>query len=431
MTQEAAFWMMIASLILTAIAAIGVKALREFSHHELGEICRKRQAPSLFRDILVWHDRVALGLETLQVLSAVILTFSTMWWTWQRWTADVAQISILVIWGGLGLAALFLLAVSVWIPWAFTHLWAEHFLFHTWRLLRFVSMALVPFVLIARFVDGLAHRLAGRQREAVTEDSIEEEILAIVSQGQREGLLEADAREMIEGVMELSEVDVAHIMTPRTDMVYIPVTMTVHQAADFIANANHTRFPVFDQTRDDIVGIIYTKDLLPELIKPPQEQQPLQAILRKPYFVPETKRVDDLLEEFQRTRNHLAVALDEYGGVSGLVSIEDVLEEIVGEIVDEYDEDLVEGIRRMDDSSAEALARVHIDEVNDRLGLQLPDDGDFDTIGGFVFSELGRIPDAGDLLVHDNVRITVLEATRRRIERVKIEVLDQTQIEPT
>ncbi len=423
--------MMIASLILTAIAAIGVKALREFSHHDLGEICRKRQAPSLFRDILVWHDRVALGLETLQVLAAVVLVFSTLWWSWTDSSTDLAEVGYLNILGGLALAGLFLLAVGVWIPWAFTHLWAEHFLFHTWRLLRFISRVLTPFVLAAQFVDGLAHRLAGRQREPVTEESIEEEILAIVSQGQREGLLEADAREMIEGVMELSEVDVAHIMTPRTDMVYIPVTMTVREAAEFIANANHTRFPVFDQTRDDIVGILYTKDLLPELIKPHEEQRPLRKILRKPFFVPETKRVDDLLEEFQRTRNHLAVALDEYGGVAGLVSIEDVLEEIVGEIVDEYDEDLVEGIRRTDDTIAEALARVHIDEVNDSLGLQLPDDGDFDTIGGFVFSEMGRIPNAGDVVVHENVRITVLDVTRRRIERVKIEVLDQSPAEPS
>ncbi|MDA7978495.1 MAG: hemolysin family protein [Pirellulales bacterium] len=429
MTQEAAFWLMIASLILTAIAAIGVKALREFSHHELGEICRKRQAPSLFREVLVWHDRVALGLETLQVLASVVLVFSSMWWAWLNWSGGLSNIGLLAISGGLGLAALLLLGVSVWIPWAFTHLWAEYFLFHTWRLLRFVSTVLVPFVMAARFIDGFAHRLAGRQREPVTEDSIEEEIRAIVSQGQREGLLEADAREMIEGVMELSDVDVAHIMTPRTDIVYIPVTMTISEAAEFIATANHTRFPVFDQTRDDIIGVLYTKDLLPELIKAPKDQQPLANILRKPYFVPEIKRVDDLLEEFQRTRNHLAVALDEYGGVSGLVSIEDVLEEIVGEIVDEYDEDLVDGIRRVDDATSEALARVHIDEVNDRLGLQLPDDGDFDTIGGFVFSELGRIPDAGDLLMHENVKITVLEATRRRIERVKIEVLNQPTVE--
>ena len=125
----------------------------------------------------------------------------------------------------------------------------------------------------------------------------------------------------------------------------------------------------------------------------------------------------------------MAVVLDEYGGVSGLVTLEDVLEEIVGEIVDEYDKELAEGIRELDDGLAEVLGKVHIDEINERLDLDLPDDGDFDTIGGLVFSELGHIPAVGEELVCKNVRITVLEATPRRIERVRIERLDRTRRE--
>jgi CBS domain containing-hemolysin-like protein len=145
--------------------------------------------------------------------------------------------------------------------------------------------------------------------------------------------------------------------------------------------------------------------------------------------VPETKRVDHLLEEFQITRNHIAIVLDEYGGVSGLVTIEDVLEEIVGEIVDEYDEEVVAGIKRLDEKTAEVLARVHVDEINEQLGLSIPEDGEFDTIGGFVFHELGRVPAVGDQLKWQNLRITVLDATRRRIDRVKIEVLDAAPTE--
>jgi len=140
--------------------------------------------------------------------------------------------------------------------------------------------------------------------------------------------------------------------------------------------------------------------------------------------------VDQLLQEFQRTRNHMAVLLDEYGGVSGLVTMEDVLEEIVGEIIDEYDKDLVDGIREIDERSAEVLGKVHIDEINERLELDLPEDGDFDTIGGLIFSVLGHVPVAGEELVWKNVRFTVLEATRRRLERVRIEILDPSQREP-
>ena len=147
-------------------------------------------------------------------------------------------------------------------------------------------------------------------------------------------------------------------------------------------------------------------------------------VARPPTFVPETKSVAELLEEFQLSRNHLSIVLDEFGGVAGLITIEDILEEIVGEIIDEYDDALVEGIHRIDERTAEALARVHVDEVNERLGLHLPDHGDFDTIGGLVFSVLGRLPTAGDQVVQKNVRITVLDVHRRRIERVRIEILD-------
>ncbi len=156
---------------------------------------------------------------------------------------------------------------------------------------------------------------------------------------------------------------------------------------------------------------------------------PWTSLLREPKFVPETKPVDVLLQEFQRDRTHMVVVLDEYGGVSGLVTMEDILEEIVGEIVDEYDKDLVDGIRLLDDRSAEALGKVHIDEINERLELDLPEDGDFDTIAGFIFTELGHVPVEGEEITRQNVRLTVIEATRRRIERVRIEILDRDRPE--
>jgi len=149
----------------------------------------------------------------------------------------------------------------------------------------------------------------------------------------------------------------------------------------------------------------------------------LEKILRKPFFVPETKKIDELLPEFQKSRNHIAIVLDEYGSVSGLVTIEDVIEEIVGEIADEYDEALVDGIKCTSDTTCETLARVHIDEVNRRLGISLPEDKDFDTVGGFLFHQLGRIPDVGEEVTYGDVRFRILDAGRRRIDRVAIEVL--------
>ncbi len=429
MNPDVLFWLAAGALVMTCLAAIGARSLAEFSRRELEEICRRRKSPDTLGQILRRHDQVALAAETLQVIGTAAVIFAGAYWTWTE--AHAAQ---LPDWTLLGLSvatgAVLLLAAEVWIPWAVVRLWAAPFAYYTWPLWRSVSVLLAPLMLGARFVDTLMHRLAGRQPEVPNEESFEDEIRTIVTEGHREGLLEEDAREMIEGVIELSDVDVSEIMTPRTDMVSIPLSLSWQEALQFVIKVGHTRIPVYEKNRDDIIGLLVTKDLLPELAKGPDEPpQPWTALLREPVFVPETKPIDVLLQEFQRDRNHMAVVLDEYGGVSGLVTMEDVLEEIVGEIIDEYDKDLGEEIKHIGDGVAEAQGKVHIDEINEQLVLGLPDDGDFDTIGGFVFSELGHVPRVGEELVRENVRITVLEATSRRILRVRIEILDRPRRE--
>lgn len=428
MSSGPVFWLAVAGLLVTCLAAVGARSLAEFSPHELKEICRRRSNADLLGRILKRREQVALAAEILQVVATATFIGAGAFWIWARWQPDGPTGVLLACWliGG----ALVLLAVEIWIPWSVVRLWAAPFLYRTWTFWLAVSFLLAPLVVLARFVDAVMHRLAGRTSEAPDEESFEDDIRTIVTEGHREGLLEEDAREMIEGVIELSDIDVSEIMTPRTEMATLSVNLSWEEALEFIVLDGHTRIPVSGKNRDDIVGILVVKDLLPELAKGPDEPaQPWTALLRKPYFVPETKPIDMLLQEFQRTRNHMAVVLDEYGGVAGLVTLEDVLEEIVGEIIDEYDEDLVEGIRQLDEGLSEALGKVHIDEINERLGLQLPEDGDFDTIGGFVFSRLGHVPVVGEKLLARNVRITVVEATPRRIERVRIEVLDGSRRE--
>ncbi len=406
-------------LAMTCLAAIAANSFAEFSRSDLEDICRRRKSPQRLGQILHGYRNVRLAAETLQVMGTAIFIGAAMFWlqpqeplAWNRILASLA------------LGALLLLALEIWVPWAIARLWATPLVYFSWPIWRLISLPLSPLVFGTRFFDTVLVRLAGRTPKAPDEESFGEEIRTIVTEGHREGLLEEDAREMIEGVIELGDVDVSQIMTPRTDMATLPVSRSWDEMIEFAIQAEHTRIPVYNKTRDDIVGMLHIKDLLPELAKPPQERaQPWSKLLREPYFVPETKPVDLLLQEFQRNRQHIAVVLDEYGGVSGLVSLEDVLEEIVGEIGDEYDEELVEGIRDQGDGVAEVFGRVHIDEVNERLNLDLPEDGDFDTIGGFVFSELGHVPVVGEQIVRGNVRITVVEATNRRIERVRIEVL--------
>ena len=427
MNPDALFWVVTGGLLATSFAAVGARSLRQFSRHDLEVICRRRQQRSRFAEILRQHDHVAMGVETLVVVATALLIVATTYWVFltREFTSANHWSTLAVTTLGCGL----LLAVAkIWIPWAISRLWAEVFVFHTWSIWKLVSTIMAPLVGGARLMDLVLHRMAGRTHEEPTEDSFEEEIRTIVTAGHREGLLEEDAREMIEGVIELGDADVGEVMTPRTDVHMLHVGLSWDKMLNDVVESGHTRIPVYDKNRDDVVGILHSKDLLEELVRGNgKPQRPIREVLRTPYFVPETKAVDDLLEEFQETGNHLAIVLDEYGGVSGLVTIEDVLEEIVGEIVDEHDDDLVQEITKIDDVTCESLGRTHVDEINQHLGLSLPEDDDFDTIGGFVFSELGRIPEPKESFTWNNVaKITVLEATSRRIEKLRIEVLEET-----
>ncbi|MGI9429329.1 MAG: hemolysin family protein [Bythopirellula sp.] len=430
MSTTQLFWTSLLALLATAIASLGTRALRNFSRHDLEEIANKHGEPERFSQVLRLHETIALGVEMLTIFSAALAMVAGSWWAAQRWriSSQGSWTDLLTISVSLGLV---LAVVATWLPWTVSRLSAGGFLYHTWPLWKALAMLAAPLVWGAKLLDTAVHRIAVRTPQSVDEETVEEEIRAIVSEGHRGGQLEEDAREMIEGVIELGDADVSEIMTPRTDMHMVQADMPWEEMVADVIEAGHTRIPVYDKNRDDIIGILYSKDLLPELATGDVNlRTPIRELLRTPVFVPQTKPVDDLLQMFQQLRTHIAVVLDEFGGVSGLVTIEDVLEEIVGEIVDEYDEDIVEEIHVLDNDTCEALGRTHVDVINEKMKLELPDDGEFDTIGGFVFTELGRVPMVGESLVwQDQVRIEVVEASKRRIERVRIARLGNGQLE--
>ncbi len=422
--MDLTFWSAVVSLVAAGFASVGARSLRRFSRFKLDELCRQDRTKPLYSQIVQLRDRAIAGADSLQGLATALAVGAGIAWAAKNeaFASDPAWISAA---GGAIVGTIILWAAIVWIPLAVSRLWADGFVLHTWPFWRGTATLFTPSVWAAFAISRWLQRISGREPAHPTEESLEEEILTIVSEGQREGLLEDDAREMIEGVIELGDVDVAEIMTPRTDMISLQVDSPWNEAVRSVCQSGHTRLPVYNKSPDDIVGILHTKDLLVELAKIDERQRrPWPDLLRKPFFVPETKPVDDLLQEFQHNRNHIAVVLDEYGGVSGIVTIEDILEEIVGEIVDEHDEALIDGIKTIDEHSVEALAKVHLHEINERLGLSLPEHENFDTIGGFVFHELGRIPTVGEELIWHEVRIKVLEATRRRINRVRIQLTD-------
>jgi magnesium and cobalt exporter, CNNM family len=206
-------------------------------------------------------------------------------------------------------------------------------------------------------------------------------------------------------------------MVPRIDIVGVPAYSMVRAVLDKIIETGHSRIPIYDDTIDNIVGVIYAKDLLRHMRDGAQDA-PIKPLAREPSFVPETKKVDELLHQMQQQRVHVAIVVDEYGGTAGLITIEDLIEEIVGEIQDEYDveEALIEEVS---DSEAVFDARVSIRDVNDTLDLDI-DDEDFDTLGGLLYHELGKVPNAGDEVRVDGALVTVLSTTGRRVRKVRV-----------
>ncbi|MFL5674442.1 MAG: hemolysin family protein [Chloroflexota bacterium] len=258
-----------------------------------------------------------------------------------------------------------------------------------------------------------------------------EELKILVERGGQQGILEAEEEQMIHAVIELGEQRVHEVMVPRIAMVTQPVTASMEDAIDVVIGQGHSRIPVYEETIDEIVGILYAKDLLP-FLKPSVDGRPdLRSILRTPVFVPESMSVDDLLHEFQRRKVHIAIVLDEYGGTAGLVTIEDLLEEIVGEIQDEYDEE-EPLIVRLDDDQARIDGRADIDDLAELFGtdLGLDDADEYDTVGGLIYHRLGTVPRPGDQVAMDGLTLTVETTDGRRVGKV-LAVREREHREPS
>ncbi len=246
-----------------------------------------------------------------------------------------------------------------------------------------------------------------------------EELRLIVERGGQQGILEAEEEQMINAVIELGDRRLHEVMIPRIDIVGLPATATFEEAIDTIVGEGHSRVPVYQESIDEILGILYAKDLLPYLKSSAAPRPAITSILRTPVFAPESMTIDDLLHDFQRKKVHIAIVLDEYGGTAGLVSIEDLLEEIVGEIQDEYDEE-EEMIVRLSGNEIRIDGRVAVDELAELfdMTIELEDEDEYDTIGGLVFHRIGRVPVPGDQVEIDGLRLTVETTDGRRVAKV-------------
>ncbi len=402
-----------AALVATVLFSLAEAALLYYSPAKLGEMLGSKPSAEKIRRQLDRSDALQLiatgSVASTTAIFALLLTF-----LFPQKTALTFGMLF-----GICLVAAILAARIV------SHLIvrhdAERFLLACLPLVTFMARCLAPLGAVAAPGRKAMIRLLGLREEPPIQEQVEDEILSAVHEGEREGVIQGGEKEMIEGIIDLKDEDVADIMTPRTEMFSISIDTSLAEAIRMINEAGHSRVPVYGENRDNIKGILHVKDILKNLEDREQTVRNLQQILRSPVFVPETKKIGELLTQFRRDRVHLAVVVDEYGGTAGIITIEDIIEEIVGEIHDEFDTvPLKEPILMTSRTSAVIDARLHMAELNEKLSLSLPEDEGFDTVGGFVCSLAGHVPEQKEQVVHKDVQFTVLSADDRRIHSLRI-----------
>jgi len=419
--------LLILILVSCAIIAAWSSALRlslqDPSRSELEQRLRRRNAgpeeseeTSRVEWIFTRRSRLVTEFAFLRIICSVAVTVSYLVIFADRGAEASLDAGDLVLAGVVSAFTLWLLTGVVAGSLA-THL-GTLLLVRTLPMLRLVDLVLGPLAGISGVIDEAVRRLSGANlQEAEASDrlrrSIEDTTLG--------GDLNEVAAEMLENVVDFTNTEVGTVMTPRTEIEGIQSTDDLAAIRSIIIEAGHSRIPVYGDNLDEIRGILYVKDLVPYLGTEVEDFR-LDRLLRQPIRVPETKPVQDLLGDFQRSEVHMAIVVDEYGGTSGLVTIEDVLEEIVGEIQDEHDteEELPPAIARVGDDRWEMDARFQIYDLNEMLETALPEDDDFDTVAGFILERLGRVPEAGESVEDLGLRFEVLEAEPTRIERVAV-----------
>jgi len=418
-------WAILAICVLTTgtlFFSVNIITLRIFSRVKLHEAFKTLKKPHAQETLA---DRVTENAEALVLTCALyrlvfnmctLLLLVTIFASLRQTSATIADyIATFVI------AAAIFGVFDVAIPHAWAKYAGEQFLCRTHKLLIFFEWTVKPVLRVLKISDVLIRRLLGLAEitPQKQQEEKQEEFLNGLEQRRIEGVVDEEEQEMIENVLELSETTAGEIMTPRTDIIAVEVKSNLAEVLKTINSAGHTRVPVYEENIDNIIGLIYAKDLLAEIGKEAADFK-LRDKIRNAYFVPESKALRILLHEFQNQKLHIAVVLDEYGGTAGVVTLEDILEELVGEITDEYEKNPVDPIHRIDEHTIETDARTYVDDLNDEFELNLPEDEDYDTVGGFVFSHLGYIPKTGETFDYENLEFTITAAETRRINRIRI-----------
>ena len=409
--------------VLLAVGVVGAFAAAALFRYSPTKLARrlKTDLQSPFLQHLLAHQRdyrmLAMLMTLVGILGGGLLAYvgAGDW----RWTIVTVHVAVCV----LGCAVL---------PARVADARAESVVLLTTRFLRPLQLVLYYPLLrpLSAIANGILRILRISETQPTDPDEIADEILAAVSDTAQVGNLPEEERNWIENIVELKDRQAREVMTPRTDMVALAADMPLLEAVKKAIEAGYSRFPVYQEKIDVIVGLFYAKDALSLLCNGDKDRvKTIGQTTRKPLFVPESVGLVDLLRQFRDSKVQMAIVLDEYGGTAGLVSIEDVLEEIVGEISDEYDVDEETPIKIIEEGKViEATGRARVDEVNECLDVDIPEGEDYDTVAGYVFSSLDRIPKIDETVQVNGLEIRILRADDRRISRMRLRLLNP---EPT
>jgi putative hemolysin len=413
-------------IALVTIRRSRLQQLIDEGHRGARRVQRLKENPGQFLAV------IQIGITFLGFLASAFAAVSLVdgmgeWLATFGPLQDVAGVIALIV--VTGLLTIFTIIFGELVPKQIGLAHGERVAMATSRFIDVLGTLFAPLVGLLTWTTRRISRLFNAD-VAADERISAEELRLIIEQGGEQGILEAEEEQMIHAVIELGDRRVHEVMVPRIAMISLAASATSDAAIDTVIEEGHSRIPVYEETIDEIVGILYAKDLLPYLKDSAGDPPELRTLLRTPVFVPESMSVDDLLHEFQRRKVHIAIVLDEYGGTAGLVTIEDLLEEIVGEIQDEYDveEPL---IVQLSDDEARIDGRADVDDLAELFDatLGLEDEDEYDTVGGLIYHRIGGIPKPGDQVVVDGLTLTVETTDGRRVGKVLV-VRDRSAGEP-
>lgn len=420
----------LSALLLGMLLATLYASLRNMSRTALEELATVRGGKPGPKIVKIVEDPEGHAASVLlpRVLCQLTVVVSSVLWV-ESIAGGATQVWLQIA-GGILIAGVLVWLLGTVIPISIAEHAAEGTIYRWAGFVRAMHVLMSPASAMTRAMDEVVRRMVGgKQLDAA--EVVEAEILEAVEEGEREGQIDEGEREMIEAVVEFRNRTVEQIMTPRTEVVALEYTDDLAIASKKVREARHSRLPVHSGSLDTLDGMLYARDLLGYMVENDTRRGAgfsMRRLLRPAVFVPETKTVRELLSEMLTSRVHVAMVLDEYGGTSGLVTLEDILEEVFGEIEDEYEQVAAPKAPSVDIDpeglAAQVDARLRIDEANDRLdaiGVHLPESQDYDTVGGLVVVTLGRIPAAGENVKVEGVSLTVLEAEPTRVTRVRVE----------